>query len=56
MSLLDLPNYVREISPMLYYVAIFLGASAIVPYLYTLLAGILKLLFRKRLNLKQRYG
>ena len=56
MSLLDIPNYVREVSPTLYYIAIFLGATAIVPYLYTILAGIVKLLFRKRLNLKQRYG
>lgn len=56
MSLLDIPNYVKELSPTLYYVTVFLGASAIIPYLYTMIAGIVKLLLRKRLNLKQRYG
>jgi hypothetical protein len=53
--LLDIPNYIHTIVPALYYIIVFMGATSVIPYLFTILYGIYKL-FRKRINLKKRYG
>lgn len=53
--LLHIDNYVREATPIFYYTAILLGVTALLPYVFTALYGLYKL-FRKRKNLKNRYG
>lgn len=53
--LVDIQSYVRETAPIFYYSAIFLGVTAVLPYVLAVLYGAYKL-FRKRKNLKNRYG
>lgn len=42
-------------APFLYYLAVFLGSATLLAYHLKIAAGVFKL-FRKRINLKNRYG
>jgi 17beta-estradiol 17-dehydrogenase / very-long-chain 3-oxoacyl-CoA reductase len=46
----------REYVPVLYYVTVFFGLTALLQYLWTIFRGIVRLVFQRRLKLAERYG
>jgi len=43
-------------TPALYYVTVFIGFTTILSYVWTILKGMVRLIFQRRLKLIERYG
>jgi hypothetical protein len=54
-SPIDISMFVLRTAPVFYYIATFIGLATVLTYVFTVLHGVFKI-FRKRINLKERYG